>query len=349
MNALLGLLLVLAGADPEPMRFEELVQAATRAREAGDLERTLDLLRRARAMRPHHRLLHNEARVLEDLGRFREAAAALRGVIDDPETPEDLREADRQRLLGLDVELRSGHLDVARPSDASVHLDGEVFTVRRRAEPGTHHLEVRRGPVVQLLGVELADGTLTKLVFAFDAAERARRAVILVDRGAPPDASLVVDGELVRGLLGGSSGELWLAPGRHTLEITSAGASRAATVDVHAGSELVLAALFPPERAPHDATPEGRAHLSWTALGIAGAGLGLGVASVVLVAGASSDRDRITNATRRDDGTITGLTMREAEELEAGAASAARSGTIVAVGAVVCVTAAVVSWLVGAP
>src|SRR5688500_11453877 len=100
----IGLLALLAHA-PSTEDVAALAAEAVRAREAGDLARTLELLERAKSIAPHFKIEHNIGAVLQDLGRYRDAAESYRRVLDDPAAPLEVKTIDRERLAKLEPKL----------------------------------------------------------------------------------------------------------------------------------------------------------------------------------------------------------------------------------------------------
>src|SRR5262245_25324589 len=92
--------LLTAGA-AAPDEFQVLIDRASDARAAGDLDRALLLLERARAMKSLPELDNNIGRTLQDLGRYREAVEAYRRVVEDPRSGEVLRTLDDNRIRDL--------------------------------------------------------------------------------------------------------------------------------------------------------------------------------------------------------------------------------------------------------
>jgi tetratricopeptide (TPR) repeat protein len=65
-------------APGDEVRFQALLEGAAKARDAGDLEKAATLLGQAIEIEAAPEMLHNYAKVLEELGRYKEAVAVYR-------------------------------------------------------------------------------------------------------------------------------------------------------------------------------------------------------------------------------------------------------------------------------
>ncbi|MBI4816440.1 MAG: hypothetical protein HY791_09280 [Deltaproteobacteria bacterium] len=141
-------------ASPESARL--LVERAQRARESGRLDESLTLLQQAIAEDPHPVLIHNLARLLEDLGRFRESVEAYSRVVRDVRAPPELRARDLASIDELGSKVTKAWMRIS--GGESVRLDGRVVHPRRLAPlaavqpddepvaPGVHAIELDLEP-----------------------------------------------------------------------------------------------------------------------------------------------------------------------------------------------------------
>ena len=92
-----GLVMVALWVDPASAArpIGEIMADAVKARDAGDLDRTVEFLREAYAVKPAPEILNNMGKILEQLGRYREAVDAYQKVADDPKADAQLRSPSR--------------------------------------------------------------------------------------------------------------------------------------------------------------------------------------------------------------------------------------------------------------
>jgi len=127
---MLGILLLSAALikttpPPKPRSFQALMNDAIAAREAGELKRTVALLRQAYKLKQDPAIQNNLGKVLTELGRYKEAVVAYRMVADDPQADPNLRALDAGRLAALTPKLERAWVMIKkRPYDAVVLIDG---------------------------------------------------------------------------------------------------------------------------------------------------------------------------------------------------------------------------------
>ena len=336
--ALVGVLLALTPllAAPPGGRadVERLVAEATAARSGGDIERALDLLRRAYAIDPLPELLNNIGRTLQDLGRYAEAAEAYRKVTADPKADAKLRSLDVERLATLAGKLERGWIRVTiRPPDAWVAIDGEDRPSEADDElgvsPGRHAVVLRavRSPevVVRLVDVPAGRRVTVAEDLAIIPAEDGRLG--LDDEGAA--AHLSIDGH---GIAAGPAPirGVRLKAGRYEIRF---GGPDAATwaVDLHARTRVELSASGRMGAPVPDVAAVPRRTGAWIALGV---GLGMAGAGAGLLAWGAADRARIDDAEKDGRGVVVGMTRAEAQDLDASAHDKTLAGAVlVGVGA----------------
>ena len=127
-RATLATLILVTASRAAAADFEELLRRAAEARDAGDRPETLSLLRQAYELRPLPEISNNIGRTLEELGRYDEAAAAYRRVVEDPSAEPALIELDRRRLRALAPKLGRGWLLVQR-DEVRAFVDGNAIEV----------------------------------------------------------------------------------------------------------------------------------------------------------------------------------------------------------------------------
>lgn len=348
MNLVLVLVL-LSSAGPAEGELDRLLARAVEAKARGDLEGALSAIRAARRTREHFKLRHNEARLLEELGRYREAAELYPTVIADPATPPDLAEDDRARLLALGPLLEVGHGRVQLSPKASLFVDDRPSAADFRHAPGAVWLEARSATVSALRSVELKAGLRGTFDLRLGAEQRPKHLVLSL--GAEKRSGrLSVDQHPIRGALSGGLRELWLAPGPHAITLADEIQEEQRTLVGTAGERLELASLFPSAPPLSPESPQDSPPPAWsrTALGAGVLSVALGLAAGALYLSAGADRRTIT-AAEREGGLITGVTMREALALEEGAELKTTLGTTSLLGACVGGAAALVLVWVDAP
>lgn len=338
-------LALLLGVAPPPDPFRTLLDQAAADRSAGRLDDALIKLERAYRLKPSPALLNNLGLLLQELGRYREAADAYRGVLDDPASPENLRQLDRERLLAVEPLLSSGWLVLAPE-----HHSDEVRACGRRLSPGQENaippgvclVEARRAGFVWLGSWAVAAG---------------RRQALRVELSPPMEGQphggvqvsldriedLVVDGLVIPSP--GASGSLWLllSPGTHQL---SFGAGRFERIEIRAGEVSTLELRPPPELTP---TPVGPSVLAtpaevsspWPWV-LAGTGVALGIGSAITFTVASDRHSAVFTDARDEAGVVTSVTQAEAYERESSARDLDRVALSLAVGAGVALVASTI-------
>jgi tetratricopeptide (TPR) repeat protein len=98
--------------------LDQLLAQAAAAKARGAWAESLASMERAHAIHPAPELMNNIGWLLETLGRYRDAAAAYRRVVDDGSASPELRALDRERLEVLSPKLDRGHLVETRSCSA---------------------------------------------------------------------------------------------------------------------------------------------------------------------------------------------------------------------------------------
>ena len=243
-----GLVLSAAGMSPAAARsFPEVMREAIAAKEAGDLERTLALLREAHAIDPQPAVLNNIAKTLEDLGRYAEAADAYRTVVDDESAGDRLRALDRTRLDTVLSKARQCWLLVSNERDAAkVLVDGSPPSVGESPMgEQAHFFEMRAPsrPEVALMIRKLPVGRRVGIgqVLATSLATQGR---LHIGSMAPAPKSLRIDGYRLRAPVG-EVHVVFVEPGKRYVEVELAeGAWLRAELELTAGREIDLLELI---------------------------------------------------------------------------------------------------------
>lgn len=200
-------------APAEP--FEEALEEARAARQAGDSRAALAALERAWSIERAPSVGYNIAVVREQLGDYRGAHGVLGEVLAQEALPEAVRTRAEARYEALAPKLRAAFVTleagesrvVAEVGGRPIPRAPEVLTL----EPGLHPLRIRGETWLALLEVELPAGRLTSL------AATPPELPVLDVRGAPGD-SLLLDGVAIalRGQ-GPALERLHLPAGEHDL------------------------------------------------------------------------------------------------------------------------------------
>ncbi|MEC9073373.1 MAG: hypothetical protein VX938_13365, partial [Myxococcota bacterium] len=157
----------------------DVMRDAVQARDAGDLVRTVQLLREAHKIQPAPEILNNLGKVLEQMGRYREAYDAYKLVADDPNADQSLRALDSSRLGALQPKLNKAWLlPKLTPEDATVLIDGEPTGLPPGVEFGVTHGE----HIVQVQHPDIEDILIRFGRFPVDV-----RTDFIVDLRAPGD------------------------------------------------------------------------------------------------------------------------------------------------------------------
>jgi uncharacterized membrane protein (UPF0136 family) len=311
--------------------IDDFLAEALAARQRGDAPTSLACLSRAYTLEPSAGLLHNIARLFEDLGRYREAAEAYRRIGASTALDPALAQADAARLAALLPRLDRAWVraTVGAATEARTAHGALVSGEERDGPPGPLLLEVRTGDVLHLARVTLTVGV--RLDVSLPLEESPTEASLLL---APSTTELVVDGLAVSTPLEGVA-RVRVEAGGHTVAWTVRGAT----------PERRAITLAPGERWSASAAAE-PSH-GWLAPVIGGAAtLGLAVASGVLLGLADGDRQTIADAERDVNGVVVGMTFAEADRLDARASARNSAGLGLAIGAsVALVGTLLVTWL----
>lgn len=316
--------------DGRPATVDTLLEAALAARARDDASTSLACLSRAYTLEPSSGLLHNIARLFEDLGRYREAAEAYRRLVRDPTLDPALATADKARLEALSPKLARAWLAARLLPDDELRVDGQ------RVPPGEEHgvdarsvsVEIRRGARAYVLRVELTVGARRELRVP----DAATSAVVVL---APRTQTFALDERPLSTPLEGLR-ELVLPPGSYTLAWADDGGEQRRAVALTAGETWV-------------ATDGGRAPLGQATPWVAAAtAVGLGAAGAVFWGLAEDDRQTIAGAARDADGVVVGLTLAEADRLDARAQDRTTVAVGLAIGAGVAAAFAATLWWLGA-
>lgn len=313
-----------------PATVDTLLEVALSARARDDASTSLACLSRAYTLEPSAGLLHNIARLFEDLGRYREAAEAYRRLVRDPTLDPALATADKARLEALSPKLTRAWLAARLLPEDELRVDGQQLRPGDEygLEPGTVSVEIRRGARAYVLRVELTLGTRHELRLP----DAATSAVIVL---SPRTVALTLDGRPLTTPLAGLR-ELQVLAGSHTLTWTDGDAEQRRALTLTAGETWV---------ASHTGSAPLGAATPWVS---ATAAVGLGAASAVLWGLAEGDRQAILGAARDDNGVVVGLTLAEADRLDARAQDRTAVAVGLAVGAGVAAAFAATLWWLGA-
>ena len=346
------LVVCLAFAVPAEARpMDTIIAEAVQAREAGDLERVVVLLKEALAVRPAPEILNNLGRIYEELGQYADAYAAYRQVVDDAGAPGQLRSLDAGRMAALRPKVAKAWLAVSVvPDGARVHVDG-----RRPTRDAEGEIGLDAGP--HLVQVTAPDGKTARAVLGEWPA--GRRTTLRLDAqtvypgdgelrldAAAASHALSIDGLAVGGDLDGLSG-LRLPAGTYGLSGHHADGRRwSASVTVAAGEVVRLADQVPGAGAPSSMATGGSAggdsaqQLAATGSvedgspigAYAALGLGVSLAGVGgwLLSSASSNRADLEARLGQQDGEghVVGVDESEAEKINADANQQEQWGTI---------------------
>ena len=184
-------LAALAAAPAHSARpMKEIMADAVKARDAGNLNRTVEFLREAYQAKPAPEILNNLGKILEELGRYREAVDAYQKVADDPNADPQLRSLDTSRIAALQPKLnRAWVLPKITPRDSLVYMDGKLIDM----PPGVEFPASHRKHVVLVVHPDERQAELRYAKFPLE-----RRTQFSVDLNKPsPSAAALGDGLLL--------------------------------------------------------------------------------------------------------------------------------------------------------
>ncbi len=316
-----------------PGAVDDFLAAALEARARGDTAASLACLSRAYTLEPSAGLLHNIARLFEDLGRYREAAEAYRRVVRSPSIDPAMAEADNARLAALLPRLERAWVRATLAAGSEARIEGTPLTSQEERDlpPGTATVEVRTGEVLDLQRVELAAGVRREL--ELPAPARPTAATVVIPAGT---RALTLDGRPLATPLD-EVRQLRLDPGGYALSWRD-GADREVRRVVQLGPGDTWSAGESEPSAALRAVP-------WIA---GAAGLALAGGGAVLLGLAESDRRTIADAHTNDAGAIDGITLAEADRLDARAGDRTAVGVGLLVGAAVALAGATIAWVITA-
>lgn len=343
------LCLMLAAANPgdpsDPSQgYDVLLEDAVRARAEGRLEESLQLLRRANALQPSPGLRNNIARVLEELGRWREAVAEYRSVAADPTADAQLRDLDDQRIAELSPKLLYAwiYFDLS-PESVRVLLDGRPVpsTGRDQSAPaGTRTIEAKlEGEVVlETIDAPIGQRTTVKRDLGLRDPKEAR---IAVDRVRGAADAVVIDRYRLRSTID-ELHTIRVRPGSHTIGLELRGVTTAsAAIQLRPGetydASILLSAAPPAEVSGARVWP----------YFAGGGGVAAAVVGGVLLAVAESSRGELRaeiEKAEQGDGIIYDLTRERAEEIESGARVKSNVGLVLVGAGVAAIGGAIAGW-----
>jgi hypothetical protein len=302
--------------------FDALMAEAVKAKNAGDLERTANLLKEAYRLRPAPELMNNLGKIYEGLGRYTDAVDAYSRVVATSDASKDLKDLDRRRIAALEPKLTSAWLEVTDAARLSLlHINGDPVRWTDAAEVAVAH-----GAVV----VEAAetDGGSVRLYFTSFAKGRLHRlapgtgsgwGALSVDDLDPRPERLTVNGYAILTNVS-EVGTIHLEAGRYAVEVKLPGhVPMVLSIALAQGGAIDLAPLVAAKNpqaesveAPSGARPTRSSILGPTLT--AGAGLVAAAIGAVLVAGASADRQEVQNVldANKDGAPVLGMSQDEA-------------------------------------
>lgn len=323
----------------EAARYDALIEGALVARTAGRLEESLALLREAFALEPTPGLRHNIARLLEELGRYREAIDEYGAVVGHARVDPALKARDEAAIARLAPRLSSAWITIVAagaPGGAAPLLDGGAVTpgAEHRAIPGAHVVE-HAGPEreVQLLHFDARPGVRTWVRTGTAAGTPAFIDLAGVQHRI---VRLAIDGYSVR-TPPAELERVRVGPGHRRIVIeVSDGTGMDAAVELRPGERFAVAGWLP---------RSGDGALAVGPLALGGAGALVAAGGAALLALASSDRSVIEGAARDEQGRVVGITLAEADDLESRAAIEQGLGFALTAAGVAAAGAALVWWL----
>lgn len=315
-----------AEAHAEPPEARVWVARAKEALDAGRLEEALDAIERALAIDPRPELINNHGFILEALGRYQEAAAAYRRVIESPDAAPELRELDRQRLRNLAPKLQSAEVRFERLEAGTEACAGSACSFHEGDQlvtPGPSVLVIRSASRAEL-AVRFLDLPI------------GRRSVIDVGSlsAEPNDGFVRFEGEHLRSLAVDGRALRWvpesgmrlrLASGPHRLTAITIGDERS-SFDVSLEPGETIALMRPPQPLPNEvlAVEVPTSSIDPVPWIVIAGGVAVAIAGGVLLGLAHADAARIDDAAAEDP--VASLTYEEAVELEGRAGRYAPAG-----------------------
>jgi hypothetical protein len=228
---------------------ESVMNEAVKAREAGDLERVVALLREAYQLHPAPAILNNLGKILEQMGRYREAVDAYQRVADDPKADAQLRTLDTSRIAALRPKMNKAWvLPQVDPPDALIYMDGAFVDL----PPGVEFPASHRRHVILVVHPDGEQAVVRVLKFPVE-----RRTVFTLQMGTPHPTDGVLEIPAEAGLRSLSLDGRALGPvvrklrsvrlpaGTYELEVTDqGGASGTTSLTIEAGSTTRLADIL---------------------------------------------------------------------------------------------------------
>jgi hypothetical protein len=281
--------------------FDALMAEAVKAKNAGDYERTANLLKEAYRLRPAPELMNNLGKIYEGLGRYTDAVDAYSRVVATADASKALKDLDRRRIAALEPKLTSAWLEVTDAARLSLlRINGDPVRWTDAAEVAVAH-----GAVV--LETSGADDSSVRLNFTSFERGRLHRLVTDLSRGwsalklstlDPRPERLTVNGY---GVLSNAAevDSIQLEAGRYAVEVKLPGhVPVVLSIALAEGDTVDLATLVAAKNpraesmeAPSRARPSESAILGPTLT--ASAGLIAAVLGAVIVAGANADRREV--------------------------------------------------------
>ena len=333
MNSALAFLIAVAlagAAEAQPplgpdATYEQLVGAALDAREKKDYTTVLSYLKRAHTLRPSPTLKNNIGRVLEVLGRYKEAHDVYKQVAYDERAPGDLRALDAARASELRDRLNKTW--ITYKGKATLYIDGKRHRggeLGLASGPHRYEFAALGGKTVVLRRYDLPTGRLSRLKD-----ERGSRADSALAMAGGPITVLAVDDYNVRSPLKGVT-RVYLQPGRHTIAITRGGQRGKATVTLKAGDFAMSDIVTAPEPDP-DPPPTVTSRLTasaWSQIAMGGIGVAMRGVGTWMSLDAASLRDAVEGPAVDSRGVVVGLSHASAHQKQDEADNKATTGTI---------------------
>ena len=333
------LLVTQAPEQPDP-EVQKLLGEAAAARDAGDLEGALEVMRKAYALAPAPELLNNVGYLLQQLGRYREAFAVYERVLNDPGADAELLELQKARLAGLEHKLDRSWVECDPSLSSRLLVDGSPADARTgeiALGPTTHTFELTAGDSVLISWRKFPPGVRSRLDPA--ALEPKGRAAILIDDRVD---ALRVDGYGVRGL---DKKRVLVEPGKRRLAVRLSGRGEVRQdANLRAGDVLSIAEQFKPTAQATAVLPppEGPSVLPPLTLAL---GAAVALAGGGLLIAAEMDRSAVRSAERNEEGLIVGLTYPEAVRLNDRSTDRTTAGAVVLSVGGAALVAGLIWWL----